>query len=466
MTTRYQHKAKREARKSPHPRTEVAASLPAVIRNIPAQPGSVVDLLRQSVANESKAADLIPADVRERVTAAKADAKDSKRFVFPKVARDVIKASQWTIPPQGDSLGALLRMMESMRPHGTSAPNDMAQEFIAPLGAQPDKKGNYILAIGDSPRVLWSSHLDTVHYKSGRQRLAYNNDVLRLSRHAKDTDSNCLGADCTVGAWLMREMVRANRPGLYIWHAGEELGGIGSRYIADQSRHLLKDIDAAVAFDRRGNRSIITHQSFERTCSEGFARSLGSALAMGHTADDTGSFTDTANYSDFIAECSNLSVGYVYEHTDDEMLDVPYLFALRAALLGLDASTLTIERNPYKPEFKSYGYAGLGASYYAKADKRRTYSYDTGSKKAVGWYDWNDDDDSDGRAFGAQSSREESLMRKLIKDNPAEIAKLLESYGIDLSEAADFVFACGGAIPTDLLDGSLDSGDDDSEVIR
>jgi hypothetical protein len=62
-----------------------------------------------------------------------------------------------------------------------------------------------------------------------------------------------------------------------------------------------------------------------RTCSDEFARSLADALDMRHECDDPGSFTDTANLAGIVRECTNVSVGYDFEHSNEETLDADYL---------------------------------------------------------------------------------------------------------------------------------------------
>jgi hypothetical protein len=54
---------------------------------------------------------------------------------------------------------------------------------------------------------------------------------------------------------------------------------------------------------------------------------------LGYAPDNTGSFTDTANYVRLIPECTNVSVGYDHEHGPSEVLDVVHLVALRGALV-------------------------------------------------------------------------------------------------------------------------------------
>lgn len=238
----------------------------------------------------------------------------------------------------------LIQMHTYCRPAGSEAEAAFNKRYLDGIpGMTIDDAGNRILRIGgDEVRVLWSSHTDTVHRKSGSQRVVYGGGMLIL---AAGSESSCLGADCTVGVWLMIQMIRRKVPGLYIFHAAEEVGGVGSNYISTTTPDLLKGIDYAIAFDRRGTSSVITHQG-ARCCSDGFAKALADHLGKPFTLDTTGTFTDTANYTDIVPECTNLSVGYYGAHTSSETLDVSFAVHLLRRLLQLDVASMPVMRDP------------------------------------------------------------------------------------------------------------------------
>lgn len=249
------------------------------------------------------------------------------------------------LEPNVRDLGEMLRYR---RPHLSVSERKFINRFIVPLGVKRDGFGNLYKAIpeadGSAPRVLWSSHTDTVHYVGGKQDIILTEDEKFIAL-AKG-ERGCLGADNGAGVWLLRELILAGKPGLYCFFRQEESGRHGSEFFAVHSADVYKDCKAAIAFDRRGTHSVITHQFVGRTCSNAFARSLASNLKLGHVLDDGGSYTDTASFYDKIPECTNVSVGYANEHSANETLDWQYLLDLRVALLELDASALTIERDP------------------------------------------------------------------------------------------------------------------------
>jgi hypothetical protein len=133
----------------------------------------------------------------------------------------------------------------------------------------------------------------------------------------------------------MTMMIRAGVPGHYVFFAGEEVGCIGSKALAEEEIEIGQ-YDHCVSFDRRGTNSIITHQCGSRTASDLWALDLAGRLAvvdnnLRYEPDPTGVFTDSREFADLIPECTNLSVGYLNQHTARERQDVKFL--LRSMML-------------------------------------------------------------------------------------------------------------------------------------
>lgn len=311
---------------------------------------------------------------------------------------------------QTSPLSVLMEMLTYKRPGGSKAEKAFIRRFIMPLGVTKDAFGNLYKRIGTAP-VLWSSHTDTVHKTGGRQAVRFVDGFAS----APDKNSNCLGADCTAGVFLMREMILAGVEGLYIFHREEEVGGRGSEFIATKNSSLLAGIKYAIAFDRRGTNSVITHQWGGRCCSDDFAVSLGHALKMAHEPDDGGSFTDTANYTHLIGECTNLSVGYYKEHSRNESLDTSYVLELLEALLTLNVRDLPQTRQPGEEDFDDYKSAGGNRA----------------------WDPWDDADQTPMRAL---------TMYELVRDNPEEVADFLEEHGINARDVEQMILGRTGLV--------------------
>ena len=283
---------------------------------------------------------------------------------------------------------SLIEMLKYRRPQGSKTQRKFCKRFIEPVFGKPDHNGNYILAIGDSPRVMFTAHHDTVHNKGGFQIVTVAGDIATT----QDKDSNCLGADCTTGIWLILGMIDSMVPGLYIIFAAEESGCVGSRAMAQESPDYLQGVQACISFDRRGQESIITHQCGMRTASDSFAVSLSQALDLPCLRPDpTGVYTDSESFADIIPECTNISVGYLAQHTKQESQDLFFADCLLESLIKADWQSLAIERDPQEYETESY---------WSAFDK------------------------------GFPSSNRLSELERLVRDYPDAIAEFLVSYGI------------------------------------
>lgn len=303
---------------------------------------------------------------------------------------------------------SLVEMLQYMRPEGSDTQKEFNERFIEPIMGKPDRFGNYILKVNGASKVAYMAHHDTVHSKDGFQPIMLSYDRVELPQN---TDSSCLGADCTTGVWLALNMIEYEIPGLYIIHAGEEIGCVGSGaivkeyedqgYIVDSRGQSidLKDYHAAISFDRKGTQDIITHQMGIRTASDSFAESLNDILGdIGMRPDSGGSYTDSNEYRGIIAECTNISVGYYDQHSKAESQNLPFVENLLTQLINADWGKLHIERDPV-----------------IKDD-----------------FDWF-------RGQHAQDDDELELdaMAELVRSNPYSVAQLFKDYGFSYLEICE-----------------------------
>ena len=260
----------------------------------------------------------------------------------------------------------LIDLLQWRRPYGSNTEKGFIKKYIRPTGAVRDSFGNYILEIPSAKPtnnvVLWSSHLDTVHQVEGMQLVTVEGDWA----YTNTKSSNCLGADCSTGIALMLQMITYKVPGSYVFHAGEEKGCLGSTWMKRNNPDWLKKHTHAVAFDRRKDCSVITHQMGVNTASDDFVESFIDVTGMHGflKADDRGSYTDTYQYKDLIPECTNISVGYDGEHTAAELQDLLYYEILLDALLSADFEHLAVgvrEEEDYLdyPWCSNYGFKPL-----------------------------------------------------------------------------------------------------------
>ena len=205
-------------------------------------------------------------------------------------------------------------------------------------------------------RTLFVAHVDTVHREEGANKI-------RKTAGKWYADGAALGADDGAGVAILMHMLCGGVPAYYVFTQGEECGGIGARAMSKDTA-LLSQFDRAIAFDRRGIDSVITHQGYGRCCSDTFAQALADSLSSGNVlmylGDDSGIYTDTAEFVDVIPECTNISVGYMYEHSDKEELNIHHFTALADAVFTLPWDTLPTDRDPAVVESKwdAYDHAG------------------------------------------------------------------------------------------------------------
>ena len=250
-----------------------------------------------------------------------------------------------------------------MQQHELNKENQIIQDFIRltqfvyPYKNEPeiaelvdfqlkkDPYGNYYYSIGDKPTVMFTSHFDTVGYLKEKVNHVFDGDTIRTD------GKTILGADDKAGVALMLHMMRNNVNGLYYFFIGEEVGRIGSTALSDKigMNPHVQDILKVISFDRKGVDSIITHQMSRRCASDVFAKSLAKELntlesTFRYRLDDGGVFTDSYSFVDNIRECTNISVGYNFQHSHRECQSMIHLIKLGNALCKIDWEKLPVQR--------------------------------------------------------------------------------------------------------------------------
>jgi hypothetical protein len=232
-------------------------------------------------------------------------------------------------------------------------------------------EGNLVVTVGDNFTTLFSAHMDMVGDTTPENRIRGYADLIHLMEDPSDqymyygakTFENkhgktwyipsTLGADDKIGCWILCKLIEKGVKGLYIFHHGEERGGIGSYYLANNRKDMFSNIKRAIAYDRAGYKDVIGFQKGRRCCSTEFGKELANMLnkymppQSQYVGDITGAYTDTASYMDIIPECTNISCGYFNQHGPNEHFDYLWLntFLLPAAL-NVDYDSLPTVRDP------------------------------------------------------------------------------------------------------------------------
>jgi len=314
------------------------------------------------------------------------------------------------------SIHKLLDMMETCRPGGGVDEEAFITKYLVPYQPYRDDFGNHIIRVDapddaeDYPLILWSCHTDTVHHHGGTQKVEVTNGV------AWTSTGSCLGSDDTVGIWLALEMIDAKVPGVYVFHREEESGGGGSSWLASKAGDFIGSFDAAIALDRAGYSDVITHQAGGRCCSDAFAKSVSGLLGGTFEPCDTGVFTDTANYTDLIGECTNLSVGYFKQHGRTEHTNLGFASRLRDALIAADWSQLVLERKPGERDARDW--SSLDWRYSSTSYRRPSTKH----------YDYAAEEDEDPDLYA---------LNEFVSRYPWEVAKFLMANAVTVEDLED-----------------------------
>lgn len=306
---------------------------------------------------------------------------------------------------------------------------------------------------GSASRTLFTAHTDTVHHTEG-------NNVIRLDNQTSPgiefwrADGAPLGADDGAGIALMCHMIYRNVPGYYVFFRAEECGGIGSSWLAGNMPELFKDFDRAIAFDRAGYHDVITKQAGGVCASDGFAQALADQLNALETTflycpDSTGVYTDTAEFTHLVPECTNLSVGYFAQHGPGEHQNVTHLKRLAAALVQVQWETLPTLRSPARKVNR--GYAPIGDNPFGRIPSQSTNPLRdyTDSVGARGYA--LDEDDEDEQAFQlgmACSERAMSVLADALEGDMLGLVQMMseeaaQCYDIPEDEAMRYIRTSG-----------------------
>lgn len=345
----------------------------------------------------------------------------------------------------------LMGMLKSVRPAGGVGEKVYIERMLSSIrrmGYTPiiDGVGNIIINNLPTDKtksaVMFTSHTDSVHHTEspdGTQQLAFTSDdrtIVGLASQSKQQHGftpNCLGADCATGNYIMLRLLQANAKGLYVFFREEESGGVGSDYFRnDKSNEKYWDkLTHCISFDRKGYTSIITEQWGGQCASNEFALDLADVIAQADVnkrldkfvADPTGSFTDSANFTDVISECTNLSVGYFNQHTTSETQDLQFADDLCDALCHIDWTELNSYRD--HKEMAVYSRATAKSSTYTWYD--HYYPRTASSDYSTYYDDYCMDDPSallDDLHYNLQHGGLE-YAKELVINSPDQAAELL-----------------------------------------
>lgn len=230
-----------------------------------------------------------------------------------------------------------LELTKETYPHGHE--DELLNQL--PQDCSKDEFGNYYLEIGENSNTMFTCHLDTASHKKVPINHVFDDNWI------KTDGTSILGADDKAGMVVLLKMIQSRVPGLYYFFIGEERGCVGSGQLSETWEELdwSSQITKCISFDRRGTSSVITEQIYGHCCSDKFAKELSNRLnsldeTFDYAPDPTGIYTDSAQFTGLIKECTNISVGYYNEHSTSERQDIVHLEKLCQVVCQLDWESL------------------------------------------------------------------------------------------------------------------------------
>ncbi len=326
--------------------------------------GEAIKSMRTASANPAA---LLPAPA---ASAAATPAPASAPPAAPAAATKKVEVEPEVAPPNE----LLLKILTSKRSHLSKGDTDFRLwlfAYIKGMGVEVDiiSQGTIRAVTNKKSTTMFSCHVDTCHTfaesDGTKQELYFDPSFGHIILADKGpTGPRCLGADDGAGIYLMLNMIHSKIPGTYLFHTGEEKGGIGSRAVLNDMPKWLDNFDRCIAFDRAGTGDVIVTQGGQQCASHEAGSWLADALnqlGFNYAISHRGSFTDSKVYSGHIPECFNLSVGYESQHGPDEYQDLAHLEALKKAVLRIKWDKMPTKR-PLPPEVKPYTAPAPGAS--------------------------------------------------------------------------------------------------------
>lgn len=237
---------------------------------------------------------------------------------------------------KNELLDLLINLLQVNVPYGTE---NLLTKYL-PKNGTFDDFGNYWVSIGESSS-LFCCHMDTIGTTNAIVEPVYNNGLI----NATNSKAHCLGGDDKCGMLCLIAMIASKVPGTYLFHVGEEKGNQGAKFVAN--KYKLDKFKRAIEFDRRGKNSVINvMMGYNKVCSDEFAQTLCEKLDLDFAPDDTGMFTDVFEYEKLIPEITNISCGYLNEHSNKEIIFADWLInEFIPKIISIDWETLPTVRD-------------------------------------------------------------------------------------------------------------------------
>lgn len=229
-------------------------------------------------------------------------------------------------------------------PNGTE--DEYYENYFKPItGLSLTKEDNnyfYVVGDGTDSKTLFCSHLDTASWdKKEVSHQFYKSYIFSDGK-------TILGADNKTGVLILLYLIYNKVPGTYFFFSGEEVGRKGSLEAVNNYKDSFSNFSRAISFDRRGYSSIISNQLGSTCCSRDFVDALSNQFKTNNVIlkdDPYGIYTDSSSFTNIVSECTNISVGFMDEHTNREVQNINFAWEVALASASVDWESLPANRD-------------------------------------------------------------------------------------------------------------------------
>lgn len=256
------------------------------------------------------------------------------------------------------------------------------------ISYEEDEKGNVFKFTGKKPFL--NAHMDTVQDLDD----FYLASLITIKEDCILDGLGVIGGDDKCGIYIILRMLEKGHDINFAFTVSEEIGTIGSGFLADTKAKELKECLYGLTLDRKGNTDIICFDNsygtieFENAL-EFVGKEFGYKPAMGV-------LSDADEFNKFMS-CANLSVGYYRQHTKKEFV---ILEDLAKAEKYVESILKEVQRKFAIPEPKYtkvcgypgvYGRGGYYDSYYDEFDAEHSIKTKDWAKEIDNFIDDEDD---------------------------------------------------------------------------
>ena len=205
----------------------------------------------------------------------------------------------------------LLRKLVSLNQSKTK---DFIARYLSEYYSDIVETHDYIFAKGNIPIAL-IAHMDTVFDDDGERR-----DFIYQTAQGKLWNPHGAGFDDKAGVFSILKIIEEDYMPHVIFTADEEIGSQGARKLMEDCQtHPFEDLKYMVELDRANEYDCVFYDCENEEFME-YVESFGFVMAFGTSSDvrHLSRAWDVAGV--------NLSIGYKYQHSTEEILNAPAMF--------------------------------------------------------------------------------------------------------------------------------------------